>query len=321
MSNQNQNQWSNLKQYHAGLAGQETHLETWIEAFLIDRKAQNMTPGTLYFYRAKLQLFARFCETRAITHIDQLTPDDLRRYMLHLQDTGHNPGGCHCAYRAIKTFLRWFEEETEPGPEWRNPIKKVKPPKNTPEQLDPLSMETFELLTSVCGNNFTGRRDLALMHFLLDTGARATECLSINLADVNPITGEVRILLGKGRKFRKVYLGKKTRRALRHYLKMRKDDSPALWVGDEGERWSYDGMRSMFRRRADLAGIPAPTPHSFRRAFALTCLRNGMDIYSLQELMGHADLQVLRRYLKQSDEDLQAAHQRSGPVDHLDRSG
>lgn len=56
--------------------------------------------------------------------------------------------------------------------------------------------------------------------------------------------------------------------------------------------------------------------HHFRRAFALECLRNGMAVYSLQKLMGHADLQVLRRYLAQTTEDILQAHQVGSPVDN-----
>jgi integrase/recombinase XerD len=59
-----------------------------------------------------------------------------------------------------------------------------------------------------------------------------------------------------------------------------------------------------------------PKLHAFRRAFALNMLRNGVDIFVLQRLMGHADLQVLRRYLAQNDQDNQLAHMRGGPVDN-----
>ena len=59
----------------------------------------------------------------------------------------------------------------------------------------------------------------------------------------------------------------------------------------------------------------APSLHSFRRAFAINMLRAGVDIYSLQLLMGHADLQVLRRYLAQTNDDLLKAHRKGSPVD------
>ena len=80
---------------------------------------------------------------------------------------------------------------------------------------------------------------------------------------------------------------------------------------------TYGGLRSVVRRRAEVAGIPAPSLHSFRRAFAITSLRNGVDVYSLQRLMGHADLTMLRRYLKHTRADLREAHRKAGPVDNM----
>jgi integrase/recombinase XerD len=98
---------------------------------------------------------------------------------------------------------------------------------------------------------------------------------------------------------------------------MRQDNHPALWLSDEGERLTYWGLRSMVKRRAKLAGIETPTLHAFRRAFALEMLRAGVDVFAIQELMGHADLQVLRRYLRQVDDDLRAAHQVGSPVERM----
>ena len=68
------------------------------------------------------------------------------------------------------------------------------------------------------------------MLFLLDTGVRASELVSINLEDVNPITGDILVRVGKGRKPRTVYLGSKSRKALRAYLRLRQDSSNVLWI-------------------------------------------------------------------------------------------
>ena len=73
----------------------------------------------------------------------------------------------------------------------------------------------------------------------------------------------------------------------------------------------------LLRRRSNKAGVAYQSPHSFRRLFALTMLRTGTDIFSLQLLMGHVDLQVLRRYLKQVSADLQEAHLKASPVSNL----
>jgi integrase/recombinase XerD len=80
---------------------------------------------------------------------------------------------------------------------------------------------------------------------------------------------------------------------------------------------TYTALRGLLRRRAYAAELrQIPTPHDFRRAFALIMLRNGVDIFALQKLMGHSDLQVLRRYLAQTDEDVHTAHMRGSPVDN-----
>jgi len=162
-----------------------------------------------------------------------------------------------------------------------------------------------------------GARDRALLLFLLDTGVRHAELCALDLADLNMESGSVLVRQGKGRKSRVVFVGAKTRRAVTAYLKRRRDTCPALWVTDEGTRISYDGMRQVIRRKAEQAGVPEPSLHSFRRAFALTCLRNGVDLISLQRLMGHASLDMLRRYLAQVTSDLQAARQKGSPVDRL----
>jgi integrase/recombinase XerD len=74
----------------------------------------------------------------------------------------------------------------------------------------------------------------------------------------------------------------------------------------------------MIRYRANQAQVTLPSIHPFRRWFALTCLRAGANVYSIQELMGHADLQVLIRYLKQTSLDLMKEHHRASPVDNLE---
>lgn len=104
---------------------------------------------------------------------------------------------------------------------------------------------------------------------------------------------------------------------MRSYLKHRTDKSMALWVTVDGERLTYWGLRQIIRRLAVKAKIPVPGLHDFRRAFALNFLRNNPgEIYALQRLMGHADIQVLRRYLAQTDQDISNAHRRGSPVDH-----
>lgn len=161
-------------------------------------------------------------------------------------------------------------------------------------------------------------RDRALILFLLDTGARASEVLALSLADCDFNAGRCLIRQGKGRKPRMVFFGKHTRKAIRDYLKNHPASTPALWLSEGGVPLGYTGLRLMIRRRSHKAGLAAaPSPHDFRRGFALAYLRAGGDIYTLQKLMGHTDIQVLRSYLAQTDTDTQDGHAHYGPVDHL----
>ena len=295
---------------------QTDYLPILIDSFLTDRKSQGFAAETVKFYKKKLKYFSQFCEGQAVTQVSQLTPDLIRRYILQIAE-GHNPGGVHACFRSLRTLLYWVEEEEIMPFDWKNPIRKVKAPKLPVEPIEPISLENIHRLMETCQQNFSGCRDKAMMLGLLDTGARAQEFLNLNLEDVELATGSVLIRQGKGRKPRMVFLGRKTIRSVRLYFRFRRDSNPALWVSVHGERVTYTALRSLLRRRAQLAGLKdIPTPHDFRRAFALVMLRSGVDVFALQKLMGHSDLQVLRRYLAQTNQDVQVAHMRGSPVDN-----
>jgi site-specific recombinase XerD len=295
---------------------QTDYLPILIESFLIDRKSQGLSVETIRFYQKKLKYFEKYCENQVVTQIDQITPDLIRRYLLELAET-HNPGGVHACFRPLRTFLLWVEEEEIMPINWKNPIRKVKAPKLPVEPIEPVTLQDIHALLEICGRNFSGVRDKVMILGLLDTGVRAQEFLKLNLEDVEMASGAVLIRQGKGRKPRMVFLGRKTVRAIRAYFRVRRDNNIALWVSVHGDRMTYSALRCMLRRRAQLAGLKkVPTPHDFRRAFALIMLRNGVDIFALQKLMGHSDLQVLRRYLAQTDQDIHVAHMRGSPVDN-----
>ena len=102
-------------------------------------------------------------------------------------------------------------------------------------------------------------------------------------------------------------------------MNQRTDDCPALWVTHPrtgSTRLTYSGLTEVLTRRAGNAQVEEPSLHDFRRAFALSMLRNGTDIFTLAKLMGHEGISVLQRYLKQTNLDTEEAHRRAGPVDN-----
>lgn len=291
-------------------------LSELITAFVLERKSRGLQKRSIDFYRAHLKHFLAWAGPQ-ITQLEQLTPALIRGYLLHLEESGHKPSYAHGFYRTIRAFFKWLEFEDLITAQ-NNPMRKVKAPKVPTEPLDPISLDDIRAMIITCkGGGFTAERDKSIILTMIDTGARASEILSINLDDCNLITGDVLIRKGKGGKPRTVFIGKVTRRALRAYVKLRRDDCAALFVTDDGGRLTYNGLRAIMTRRAELAEIAPPALHGFRRTFTINMLRMKVDPISISRLLGHNDLQMILKYAKQNADDLRDIHNKNSPGDGL----
>lgn len=181
-----------------------------------------------------------------------------------------------------------------------------------------ISIADIQKLLDCCEGKFKLRNE-AILKCLLDTGCRAHEFLSLNVDDVNLITGEVKILHGKNDKFRISWLGERARKTLRRYLRTRENlypDSP-LWLNQDGERLKFFGLRQLLNRLERKAGIEHKSPHAFRRAFGITLYRSGVDIFTISKMCGHSQIEVTKRYLNVNQDDLRNAHNRASPANLL----
>jgi site-specific recombinase XerD len=293
----------------------ELSLQYALRDFLLDCEVSNLSPRTLDFYRDKLRPFVSFLEHYGATSVCELTPIRLREYLTDFAGS-HSAGGTHAAFRCIRVFVRWLVRE---GLLEQNPMSKVRPPRVDLAPLPPVPLESVRAMVKACNRDALGVRDRAIVLALLDTGLRASEFLALNVSDVDLESGAVQAQRTKSRKPRVVFLGKAARRALFGYLRTRKRIEPdhLLWVSRLGERLTATGLRKLLEHRARLANVAAPSPHAFRRAFALNLWRNGADVLSISRLMGHGSLPVLLRYLKQDASDLAAVHGPRAPGDRL----
>ena len=289
-----------------------------VSDFILDRQARNYTPSTLRWYRRCTAIWSDYLRAQNIPRVEDVTPTHIRRFIIHLNEHGHSPGGVVTIFTGVKAFLRWYADEYSP-PGW-NPLAKVKPPKRTRERLAPLALDHFNAMVDSCPRRtFRGDRDRAILLLLLDTGLRHQELTDLAVGDVDPINGQVVVRMGKGRKGRAVFIGARTRRALLAYYRHRDqlDDDAPLWVKSDGKKLTKAGIRQSVRRAAQRAGVDEPGMHEFRRAFAINSLRNGMDVATLQRLLGHSSIEVVNRYLALVEDDLRAAHSKYGVVDNL----
>ena len=222
-------------------------IESLFKEFLTDRKAQNLTEGTIHFYEVKIKKFLQFTTKKDVYDLGGVTPNLIREFLIELEPD-HQPSGVHAYFRTLRTFLYWFEREYEPE-KWKNPIRKVRAPKVPKQAVVPVSNETVMAMANICPKTtYAGVRDRAMILTLLDTGVRARELLNMDLDDIQDSLNEILIPRGKGGKPRTVFLGRASKKALRAHLNNVKTKEGPVWLSRDGDRLSYWGLKDVMPR-------------------------------------------------------------------------
>jgi len=278
------------------------------DEFLLDLEAGRRSPGTLRYYRDKLGGFITWLRNEDVTDIREITSQLIRRYLVQRLATVQ-PLTAHHNAAVIKSFCNYLvRENLLPA----SPMRNVRMPVVETRILPALEAHQVKALLKAC----LTLRDKAIILSLLSTGLRASEFVALNVGDLDMATGAVHVRHTKTRNERIVYIGARTRKVLGQYLAQRDTSTPALWVS-RGKRLSVNGLHLILKRLGDRAHVQPVQAHTFRRTFALTCLRSGMNIYVLQRLMGHKGLSQLQRYLSLVDIDLAQSVREHDPVDRL----
>jgi integrase/recombinase XerD len=286
--------------------------------FLIDKQSQGKAEETITYYKLQIRYLLEWLnQNNATEDITQLTPATLRQYFLDLS-THRNKGGCHASYRAIRCFLNWATNEYDL--EWKNPIAKVKVEKSHIAPLPEIPLENVQKLINCCGYGNFELRNKSIIMVLIDCGLRGRELCDLNISDIDLVTGKVMIWHGKGDKTRIVWIGEKTRKVLKDYLKTRNDTltpTTPLFLNEHGQRLLFNGLKQVIMRLSIRANVPFQGVHAFRRTFALTLYRKTRDIFLVSRYLGHSSIEVTKRYLNLGNEDLRDIHEANSPADLL----
>ncbi len=180
--------------------------------------------------------------------------------------------------------------------------------------------EVLELLEAPDTSQPGGRRDRALLEFLYATGARVSETVDLDLADVD-LEDATAILTGKGSKQRLVPLGGAAVAAIKEYLPDRLawrrtgQDSGALFLNTRGGRLSRQAVWAIVRKAAAAAGIAAErvSPHVLRHSAATHMVEGGADLRAVQQLLGHATISTTQVYTRVSPQHLLEVYATSHP--------
>ncbi|MCX6027549.1 MAG: tyrosine-type recombinase/integrase [Chloroflexi bacterium] len=276
-----------------------------LQDFYLSRRAKGCSPATLAHYEYSAGMFVQHLKRVSVARPCDVTSRCVNQLLDNLQARGVAEATAHAVARGTKALLRFWLREGY----MTSPIT-VTMPRVTQKRGPLVAPDQLRKVLDQCHS----RRDRALLLFLADTGVRRAETLALNWGNIDFTTGVVKIARGKGGKPRLVVIGAKTRRAVLAYrrsLPHSPGDIDPVWQSRSSNRLAAAGVRALMIRLSRKSGIRI-TPHMFRRTFATMSVRQGMDMISLQRLMGHADISMTARYVDLLDEDLVAAHSEHG---------
>lgn len=234
-------------------------------------------------------------------------------------DYGISPSARARKLSAIKSFYKYLTVRTKILQD--NPVADIEYPKLRKSLPKYLTMEqSAALLKSVKGQNQV--RDYAILMIFLNCGIRRSELVGLNISDI--YEDRLRVV-GKGNKERFVYFGTPCRKAIDAYLEHRKKmiltDNRALFGSRNGNRISTTAVHRLVEKALKQAGLDATqfSAHKLRHTAATMMLSGGVDVKTVQEVLGHENLNTTQIYTHIENTELKIAAQ-ANPLSKLDFS-
>ena len=263
--------------------------------------------------------------------IRQITTSEIFDFLSYLshdrvafQDSGSQKNGISSSARsrklsAIKSFYKYLTVRTKQLEE--NPVADLEYPKLRKSLPKYLTMDqAAALLKAVSGSN--EKRDYAILMLFLNCGIRRSELVGLNLSDV--YEDRIRVV-GKGNKERFVYFGSACRKAIDAYLPERNkkflSDNRALFGSRDSNRISVSAVHRLIKKYLLLAGLDADqfSAHKLRHTAATMMLSGGVDVKTVQEVLGHENLNTTQIYTHIENTELKIAAE-ANPLSKLDFS-
>ena len=220
---------------------------------------------------------------------------------------------------AIKSFYKYLTVRTKQLQE--NPVADLEYPKLRKSLPKYLTMEQCSaLLLAVSGPN--EKRDYAILMLFLNCGIRRSELVGLNLTDV--YEDRIRVV-GKGNKERFVYFGAACRKAIDAYLSIRNKqvltDNRALFGSRDNNRISVTAVHRLVKKALLQAGLDSSqfSAHKLRHTAATMMLSGGVDVKTVQEVLGHENLNTTQIYTHIENTELKIAAE-ANPLSRLDFS-
>lgn len=297
-----------------------------IDGFFVVRRARLATT-TRTSYLAAMQRFAAWMGDTY--PVEDITPNDIRHYMRHLEESGLSQRSIHDHLVILSSLWTFIVEEFNIP----HIIRQVEKPEFTQKEIIPFTEgELKSILASaewtmvwstrkgrqVRSKRPTWRRDVALIMLLIDTGLRVSELCKLQVSDYQQDNGRLLVRFGKGNKQRVVFLGATAQRVLWRYMLSRNRIRPSdpIFVTRDIKPLSRSYVLQLVRRIGENAGVHNVHPHRFRHTFAIQFLRNGGNVFELQRILGHSELDTVKIYLRIAQVDIERAQKIHSPADN-----
>lgn len=263
-----------------------------------------LSPNTVSAYLSDINQYLNFIKINLkLKNIKQITQKDISLFLENMNDF-FNIGSKSLARKiiVIKKFHSFLilEKETD-----HNPTLVLKIPKIDKKLPSILSLkEVFRFLecTNYEKNNFISLRNKALFELMYDSGLRISEILNLTLSNVKEKRFYL-IIQGKGSKERIVPITKHSFKILNQYLKkgrcglIKNKKNFFVFLNKKGEKLSRQGCYKIFKKIAKKADLDIRcSPHTLRHSFATHLLENGIDLRTLQNILGHEDISTTQIY-------------------------
>lgn len=278
-------------------------LRALVPSWVLHLRAERKADGTIKTYIDGVRPYLDWCT--AGVH-DPLDRGALQAWTTTFLAAGRAPSTAKTRMMAVRHFVRWLADEGEID---ANPFARMRPPKVDQPLVPVLNDDQLRALIKACEPptaertglpSLRHRRDEAIVRLMLETGCRATECLSLHVGDVDLGAGTVAIRRGKGGKGRLVAIGPQAAKAIDRYMRVRRlhrlATGPSLWLGDRGRELAYGGLYWALGHRAEVAGIVGFHPHMLRHTSADRWLAAGGSETGAMAVHGWSTPDMLQRY-------------------------
>ena len=279
------------------LSRMELPAKEHFECYMRHKWRLNHKPRTLQSSFTSVMLFLGFYRESGKRDIEEIERVDLEGFIEHEQDRGLRISTVRTRLACIIAFLHFLmEQDVIPGSVLKRSIK-LKLPDVLPRAMNPADVR--KLLSVI-----DAIRDRALILLLLRTGMRIGEALGLRLNDLDIRDRKIHLYEGeKNSMGRVVYLSDDALFAIKLWLRRRDKNKEFVFYGRGNGHLCYSTGRSRFVNYLKKAGLEQKsyTVHCLRHTFASELLNAGMRLECLQQLLGHQDIEVTRRYARLTD--------------------